>query len=238
MLPRVIGIAGAICLFVLLKLSGGAATMSQGSSFARPGAESGAAAVAVEAANDRVLIRLSGRVDDTMASHLGAALSGFRYERRPLVISINSAGGYVAAGQQIVDLINVAKSGSDVETRVERRAICASMCVPIYLAGSRRSAAADSRFMFHEARLAKDNPEYQKLRQNAQGALSNKQFASFEKTVTNGITDGLFGRDMNYRDVNSDWLRGMRAKVRGGKDVWLSGQQLVDQGSGVVHVLE
>ena len=87
MFPRVVGIAGAIILFVLAKFSGGVATTSQGSSFTKPGAESGAPRVMVEAADERVLIRLSGRVDDTMASSLGAALAGFRYERRPLVIS-------------------------------------------------------------------------------------------------------------------------------------------------------
>lgn len=238
MLAKVIGFSGAILLIVLAKFSGAGTTPSGNAAFTGSGPANAAARVGVEAGADQILIRVSGRVDDTMAADLGAALAGFRYERRPIVISINSVGGYVGAGQQIVDLINVAKSGSDVAMRVGRQGICASMCVPIYLSGSRRSAAPDARFMFHEARLAKNDPGYQKLRQSAQGVLSKQEFASFEKTVTSGVTDGLFGRDMNYRDVNSDWLRNMRARVRGGNDVWLTGQQLVDQGSGVVHVLE
>jgi hypothetical protein len=44
-------------------------------------------------------------------------------------------------------------------------------------------------------------------------------------------TDDLFRNDIGLRGVNAVWLARMRAKISG-RDVWMSGQQLVDEGSG------
>jgi hypothetical protein len=44
-------------------------------------------------------------------------------------------------------------------------------------------------------------------------------------------TDDLFRNDIGIRGVNAVWLARMRAKISG-RDVWMSGQQLVDEGSG------
>jgi len=108
------------------------------------------------------------------------------------------------------------------------------MCVPIFLAGTKRVADPDAYFMFHEASLtgsARDMMKRQEL-----GEANRAVVAEVVKTVETQATDDLFHKDMGIRRVNTAWLAGLRKKIPG-RDIWMSAQQRVDEGSGVVDSL-
>jgi len=121
---------------------------------------------------------------------------------------------------------------------VQKEGVCASMCVPIFLAGSRRIADPDAYFMFHQASLNAGAREG--MKGDAKPTeLSESQKAVFKevvKTLETQATDELFRQDIGIRGVNGVWLAGMRKKIRG-RDVWMSAQQLMDEGSGIVDSL-
>ena len=56
------------------------------------------------------------------------------------------------------------------------------------------------------------------------------------KTIEAQVTDEFFRTDIGIRGVSVAWLAGMRGKISG-RDIWMSGQQLVDEGSGIVDSL-
>lgn len=50
------------------------------------------------------------------------------------------------------------------------------------------------------------------------------------------VTDDMFRNDIGIRGVSKVWLARMREKIPG-RDIWMSGQQLVDERSGIVDRL-
>jgi ATP-dependent protease ClpP protease subunit len=115
-----------------------------------------------------------------------------------------------------------------IDTVVEQGGVCASMCVPIYLAGAERLAHPAARFMFHMASL---NPEAP-----ATAEADKVAAAKYRKVVETLVTDDLYANDNGTHGVNAAWLARMRAKIDG-RDVWVTGQQLVDERSGIVGKL-
>jgi hypothetical protein len=69
--------------------------------------------------------------------------------------------------------------------------------------------------------------------------LSDDDRARFKQAVKrfeSNATDELFNEDIGIRGVNMAWTEKMRGKIAG-RDIWMSGQQLMDEGSGVVDRL-
>ena len=181
---------------------------------------------------DRILLGWSGPVQEPMSERVGAALDQFKSDQRRLVLVLNSPGGSIEHGRKVVAAIRARDRPMD--TFVQKAGVCASMCVPIFLAGTKRVADPDAYFMFHEASLtgsARDMMKRQEL-----GEADRAVVAEVVKTVETQATDDLFHKDMGIRRVNTAWLAGLRKKIPG-RDIWMSAQQLVDEGSGVVDSL-
>ena len=181
---------------------------------------------------DRILLGWSGPVQEPMSERVGAALDQFKSDQRRLVLVLNSPGGSIEHGRKVVAAIRARNRAMD--TFVQKAGVCASMCVPIFLAGTKRVADPDAYFMFHEASLtgsARDMMKRQEL-----GEANRAVVAEVVKTVKTQATDDLFHKDMGIRRVNTAWLAGLRKKIPG-RDIWMSAQQLVDEGSGVVDSL-
>ncbi|MBR0926080.1 ATP-dependent Clp protease proteolytic subunit [Bradyrhizobium diazoefficiens] len=181
---------------------------------------------------DRILLGWSGPVQEPMNERVGAALDQFKSDQRRLVLVLNSPGGSIEHGRKVVAAIRARNRAMD--TFVQKAGVCASMCVPIFLAGTKRVADPDAYFMFHEASLtgsARDMMKRQEL-----GEANRAVVAEVVKTVETQATDDLFHKDMGIRRVNTAWLAGLRKKIPG-RDIWMSAQQLVDEGSGVVDSL-
>jgi ATP-dependent protease ClpP protease subunit len=152
---------------------------------------------------------------------------------RPIVVSLDSNGGLVEHGSQVITFILKMQATHNVDTLVEDKSRCASMCVPIYLAGSRRKAATGAKFMFHEVSFSRKVDE--KLRE-VKAENPQLDIRKAKNYLVNVGTDNLFERYLKTAGASEKWMADMRRKVRG-KDVWLSGRDLVEQRSGVVHGL-
>ncbi|MGJ4947575.1 ATP-dependent Clp protease proteolytic subunit [Bradyrhizobium sp. HKCCYLS20291] len=178
---------------------------------------------------DRIVLGWSGPVEPPMSERVGAALDRYRADPRRLVLLLNSPGGSIQHGRDVVAVIR----GRDrtVDTLVERAGVCASMCVPIFLAGARRMADPEANFMFHEASLNSNARD--ELKRREIGAAEEAVLSTLVKTK---VTDEMFRHDMGLRGVSVVWLAGLRKKIAG-RDVWMSAQQLVDEGSGIVDGL-
>jgi ATP-dependent protease ClpP protease subunit len=108
------------------------------------------------------------------------------------------------------------------------------MCVPIFLAGRERIADPEAYFMFHQVSLSfggRDNTKRPEFSETEKALYSD-----IVKSVETRVTDEFFRTDIGVRGVSSAWLARMREKISG-RDVWMSGQQLVDEGSGIVDRL-
>ena len=181
---------------------------------------------------DRIVLGWSGPVQEPMRERLGAALDRYKTDPRRLVLVLNSPGGSVEHGRTVVAAIR----GSDraIDTLVQKAGVCASMCVPIFLAGRERKADPEAYFMFHQVSLGLSAKENLK-----RGELSDSERADVSqmvKILETAVTDDFFQNDFDIRGVKPAWLAMMRKRIAD-RDVWMSGQQLVDEGSGIVDSL-
>lgn len=183
---------------------------------------------------DRVVFRWRGNVEAPMLEQLQEAYGKRASDRRPIVLSLDSKGGFIEHGSKVISFILRMQATHNVDTVVEAKRLCASMCVPIYLAGGHRTAAPTARFMFHEVSFgAQVDNKLRKLK--AEHPDLNIQKA--KKFLVNAGTDSLFERYLMTAGANQHWVTAMRREVRG-KDVWRTGNDLVVQRSGVVHALQ
>ena len=181
---------------------------------------------------DRILLGWSGPVQEPMSERVAAALDRYKTDRRRLVLILNSPGGSVEHGRKVVAAIRARDRA--IDTLVEKAGVCASMCVPIFLTGRERNADPEAYFMFHQVSLnrsAKDDLKRRELSDSDRAAVSQ-----VVKIVETAATDDFYQNDFDIRGVKPAWLAMMRRKITRG-DVWMSGQDLVAEGSGVVDSL-
>jgi len=137
------------------------------------------------------------------------------------IINLDSQGGALREGRYVVELIDRMKKTHIIETHVGEGAICLSMCVPIYLHGEKRSASRTSQWMFHEP-SSYDYITDEKVEENE----SDRRAASdrfFQKYFVNSEMDAQW-----RNKLQKEWV---------GKDVWRTGQQLVDEQSNIILTL-
>ena len=103
------------------------------------------------------------------------------------------------------------------------------MCVPIYLLGAERLADPAAQFMFHEVSLNVPDGADKEPLQSLLKLIDRK-------TLVTVATDRFYSDDIGGQRVNAQWLAAMRKEVAS-REVWVSGQHLVDEGSGVVDAL-
>ena len=181
---------------------------------------------------DRIVLGWSGPVQEPMSERVAAALDRYKADRRRLVLILNSPGGSVEHGRKVVAAIRARDRA--IDTLVQKAGVCASMCVPIFLAGAERIADPEAYFMFHQASLnssARENMKRQEFSESDK-ALFSEAF----KIIETQVTDEVFRNDIGIRGVSVVWLARMREKISG-RDIWMSAQQLVDERSGIVDSL-
>ena len=95
-------------------------------------------------------------------------------------------------------------------------------------------ADPEAYFMFHQVSLnvsARENMKRQEFSESEKAA-----FSEAFKTIETQATDEFFRSDIGIRGISVVWLARMREKISG-RDIWMSGQQLMDEGSGIVDRL-
>jgi len=101
---------------------------------------------------ERTLVRITGVITPDVAADFIEALDATP-ARHPVVVELDSPGGYVKAGFAMVDAMLRARSaGRSVTTQVRGAASCESMCFGVYMAGFPRRAEVGATFMVHAPR--------------------------------------------------------------------------------------
>lgn len=171
---------------------------------------------------DAVVFKWTDAVEAPMAFRFRAAFEEVKDKTGRIVIDLNSPGGALAEGRSVIEEIERMKATHRVDTRVAPGATCASMCVPIFLAGQDRIASASSAFMFHEP-TSVDFVTEEKVKKPA-----------FEQRMD---AERFFERYFTRSPMDPDWREKLREDWKG-RDVWKSGAELVAEGSGVVTRVE
>ncbi len=157
-----------------------------------------------------------------MAKRLYEAFEKSRDKTGQIVINLHSPGGSLVEGRAVIAVIEYMKKSHRVFTYVGPRSSCLSMCVPIFLRGDERIAAPNSRWMFHEPR----NVDFFTEKRIKVPELERQQM--IKKYVARNFVNSL---------IDPVWLKKLLKQWQG-KDVWFTGQQLVDEGSGVISRLQ
>ena len=174
----------------------------------------------VEPASGTVYLRWRGKIEAPMESRIADAFERHRSESRTFVLSLSSSGGSLDQGASVMRLLRKIGETHKIETVVEAGSRCASMCVPVYLQGQRRTAAADARFMFHEVSFR---------------VVLAKEDIAVPATATARATDKFFNDYFRPAGVTEAWIRQVRADMDGGNDIWKTARELVDDNAGIVQ---
>lgn len=172
--------------------------------------------------DDVVIFSWSGRVDRPMAAQVWKAFNQWKDRASRIVIELDSPGGLVSEGNKVIDIINKIEKTHAVWTYVGPDGECLSMCVPIYLQGRMRVASASSQWLFHDARAYDPHTGTEIIMYAHEKSQSEFEF---------------FNRYIDRSDVNPAWRDKLKANMRAG-DVWKTGQELKDERSNIVMVLE
>ena len=167
---------------------------------------------------DAVVLAWRDEVKYPMSLRLQETYEAKAAETKRFIIELNTPGGSVSEGRQVIDVINAMKRTHTVETRVLANRICASMCVPLYLQGHERTAAPSARFMFHEP--------------TSVDAVTGEEVKTpeFEKRMD---TKRFVDRYFRESEMNPEWITKLESEWEG-KDVWKTAQQLVAEDAGIV----
>jgi ATP-dependent Clp protease protease subunit len=97
-------------------------------------------------------LRLDGIITPDVAERFEMVLDSLP-AGRPLLLELNSPGGYTGAGYAIIDRLQGERAkGRAVATRVLGGDVCESMCFGLFMAGDHRYAAPGAEFMVHAPR--------------------------------------------------------------------------------------
>jgi ATP-dependent protease ClpP protease subunit len=157
---------------------------------------------------------MSAQVARTFDEHAGKG--------KRIVLDLNSPGGMVDEGGAVIAEIERMKRTHEVETHVGRDRVCASMCVPIYLAGEVRTAAPSARFMFHEPTAVDVFSEEEVRRPEFERRMDVERF--FRTYIDPTDADPAFVQEL--RDTIAD------------RDLWFTAKELVERRTNIVEALE
>lgn len=157
-----------------------------------------------------------------MAQLFSEAFDQRKDDVKKFTIELHSPGGSVDEGERVIKIMRKMAQSHSVWTYVGPKEDCLSMCVPIYLQGELRVAAATSQWMFHEP-----------------GAIDpltgNAAFSyEFEKRQT---SLEVFNRYFKQSEMDSEWRKRLQRNIRNG-EVWKSGQDLKDEESNIISLIE
>ena len=159
---------------------------------------------------DVTAIAMTGAILPPMAADLAALLRAVPRDRR-VILDLDSAGGEMDEGKKVIALIQKERERRHVDTLVWYGHLCASMCIPIYLQGEKRHAAALSVWMFHPA---------------------HKEHSPFPSVAATAAVLG----DMVAYGMSREWLEELEKQgvFSTPGEFWISGADLYAQRAGVI----
>lgn len=169
-----------------------------------------------------VTLKWTGPIDPPMARLFSAEFKRYAGSAEIFVIDLNSPGGDVGEGERVIEEIRKMLPSYSIRTYVGPGNDCLSMCVPIYMQGELRIAAASSQWMFHEP--------------GAVDPLTGNAAFSYEFENRQSAME-VFNRFFKNSDMDPKWREKLRRKIRNG-EVWKSARELKDERSKIVMVVE
>lgn len=164
----------------------------------------------------RYAIQLTGAIAYPMADEIQEIFEQkIPREKSAVILHVNSGGGSLDEGMKIIAVINEQKERHEIVTTVRNGEICGSMCVPVYMTGTRRFAGETTGFMFHGVTRAFSNiPDQRRTRE-------------------------MLGVVMVTQGVSASWLQGLwdQGVFSTPGEYWVTGKELVEQNAGVVTEL-
>lgn len=175
----------------------------------------------LEVAEDGGIVRMkwTGEIEAPMAEKLAQVFARHGTDNAKFILALNSPGGSLDQGAEVMRLLRKIEATHQLDTVVEADDVCASMCVPVYLQGQRRTAAASAHFLFHEVSYFE--------------VLADKK-SEVPASATQSATDAFFAKYFTPAGLNPEWLQSVRKQIAGGHNIWKTARQLVDEKSGVV----
>lgn len=163
-----------------------------------------------------VVFNWDGPVAAPMAIEVRAAWLQWKATGRTrIVLNLNSPGGNVQEGMRLISVLEEIKGSHALTTIVGHGRLCASMCIPIYLQGQERIAAATSSWLFHE--------------------VTNSDLSTGEiQGINPALSELLLRQYYRPAGVSEGWLAELRRITRG-TDYWQTGQDLIAANTGIIH---
>jgi hypothetical protein len=159
----------------------------------------------------------SGAVGPNMPSLIWSAFQEHKATTKRFVLVLNSGGGSVMAGEQVITVLRGIRATHRLDTEVRNGRMCGSMCVFIYLQGQTRTAAPASTWLFHEI-----------TRPSAPDAKV--------PVIDRARGDQLIAKYYPSAGVSAVWTQQMKPMIYN-SDYWLTGRDLVEAKSGIVTSL-
>ena len=166
---------------------------------------------------DVLVLVWTGPIDPPMANALSTTVRKHRSSTSKVLLNLDSPGGSVLEGEDVINVLERVKRSHQLFTHVGTDSECLSMCVPIYLSGTHRSAASTSVFMFHEA--------------YAVDPAGNPIFEfSGDKRAASSI---FFHRFFRRSEMDQQWADKLEIEMIAG-EVWKTGRELQRERSNIV----
>ena len=165
-----------------------------------------------------VVLSWQGEIGVPMQRQIRQSIKEWKGTTDAFLFDLNSQGGSLREGSKVIELIDDLKATHVVNTRVGNRAICLSMCVPIFLQGKERLAAADSAWMFHEPIIVNFYTD------------EEADVPEFERRA---LAERFFNQYFDNSPMNEAWRDKLRIEWVG-TEVWKTGSELIDEGSGII----
>jgi hypothetical protein len=160
------------------------------------------------------VLKVEGNIAPPLAEEFKAALLQFPTGRR-VILDFQSPGGMNTEGYKIIETIKEAKKNLIIDTFVDNGALCASMCIPLFMQGRKRVAGARASFMFHGA-----SPWYT----NVPNVPETKEY-----------TDVLIAAGASEKWIQKLWDEGVFSDP---VEYWADGEDLYNEGSNIVTQLK
>jgi ATP-dependent protease ClpP protease subunit len=160
-------------------------------------------------------IGLFGPIGPGQAEFIKREFDKYRHDAETVILFLNSAGGLIGAGEQIIKVLREIRLTHTLKTIVMPSWHCASMCVPIYLQGEYRLAGGASLWGFHDA-------AWMLNQDGSKAVLSEKE------------TLRLYQKYYLKAGVQADWIIEVLNKTAGGRTYYQSGLALVQARSGII----
>lgn len=158
-------------------------------------------------------IQLKGGIAPPLAEEIEAIFNEIEPGQK-IILDLNSPGGYTSEGYKIIEIIDSQRSKHQIDSYVANGAVCASMCVPIYVQGQEKVAGPASAFMLH--------------------GVSTWYSNSLQPEETERYVNALLERNVSSQFIQSLKLLGVFAISA---DYWANGQKLFDERTGIVDKL-